>query len=40
MILYDDEDKDYDIINEEEVNCAGVRKSIKEIIPLKRVETH
>ena len=35
MILYDDEEEDQDFINEEEVDCARVWKSIRYIRPVK-----
>ena len=44
MILFDDEDKDYDedknydVIYEEEVACAGVRRLSRESRPLERLE--
>ena len=38
MILDDDEDKYDDIIDEEEVDCSGVRKLIRESRPLERLE--
>ena len=34
MILDDDEDKDYDIIEKEEVDCAGLQISRREKRPL------
>ena len=37
IILYDDEDKDYDVIDKEEVYCAGVRLSIRLIGPVERL---
>ena len=38
MILNDDEYKNDDIINEEEVDCAEVRKVIREIIREEKLE--
>ena len=38
MILDDDEDKDHDVINEEEFDCAVVRQSIINSRPLERLE--
>ena len=34
MIVDDDEDKNYDVINREEVDCDMVRKSIRNIRPM------
>ena len=38
MILYDDEDKDDAVIDEEKFYCAGVRRSIWDIIPVATLE--
>ena len=38
MILNDYEDKNDDVIDEEEVYCSGVRKLIREIRPVERLE--
>ena len=37
MILDYDEDKYDDVINEEEVDCAGVRRSSRESRPAERI---
>ena len=38
MMLYDDEGKYDDVIDEEEVGCEGLQGSCRESIPVKRLE--
>ena len=38
IILEDDEEKYYDVIDEEEVDCAGVRKLSRESRPVEILE--
>ena len=38
MILYYDEDKDYDDIDEEKFGCVGVRPSSRYSRPVERLE--
>ena len=40
MILYDYEDKYNDVIDEEEVDCAGVWISSREKIPMEKIDPH
>ena len=40
MILDDEEDENDDVINEEEVDCEGVRRSSRESVSVERLEPH